>query len=160
MKITADSVVSIEYTLKDDDGNVIDSSEGGDPLFYLHGHQNIVEGLENALEGRGVGESLSVSVSPEEGYGTHDPQLVFSIPRDQLPAEIVPELGLELEMSDDDGMTVPVRITDIDGDDVEVDANHELAGQTLHFAVKICEIRKASQEELEHGHVHGPGGHH
>jgi FKBP-type peptidyl-prolyl cis-trans isomerase SlyD len=160
MQIASDTVVAIEYTLTDDDGNVIDSSDGGEPLFYLHGHQNIVEGLEEALEGHKVGDSLKVSVSPEKGYGTRDPDLVFDVPRDQLPGEVEPEIGMELEMSDEDGMTIPVRISKVEADSVEVDANHELADQTLHFSVTVREVRRATAPELQHGHVHGPGGHH
>ena len=160
MLIASDTVVAIDYTLKDDEGNVVDASEGGDPLFYLHGHQNIVEGLEEALEGHKVGDSLKVTVSPEKGYGTRDLQMVFDVPRDQLPGDVEPEVGMELEMSDEDGMSIPVRISKVSDDSVEVDANHELADQTLHFSVTVREVRKATATELEHGHVHGPGDHH
>jgi FKBP-type peptidyl-prolyl cis-trans isomerase SlyD len=160
MLIAPGTVVAIDYTLKDDDGNVVDASDGGDPLFYLHGHQNIVEGLEEALEGHKVGDSLKVVVSPEKGYGTRDLQMVFDVPRDQLPGDVEPEVGMELEMSDEDGMSIPVRISKVSDDSVEVDANHELADQTLHFSVTVREVRKATATELEHGHVHGPGDHH
>lgn len=160
MQIAADTVVAIDYTLTDDAGNVVDSSEGGEPLFYLHGHQNIVEGLEEALAGKRAGDSLKVVVSPEKGYGTRDLDLVFEVPRDQLPGGVEPEIGMELEMSDEAGMTIPVRISKVGEDAVEVDANHELADQTLHFSVVIREVRKATAVEISHGHVHGPGGHH
>jgi FKBP-type peptidyl-prolyl cis-trans isomerase SlyD len=160
MLIALDTVVAIDYTLKDDDGNIVDESEPGDPLFYLHGHQNIVEGLEEALTGHKVGDSLQVVVSPEKGYGTRDPQMVFDVPRDQLPDDAEPEVGMEMEMSDEDGMSIPVRISKVDVDSVEVDANHELADQTLHFSVTVREVRKATVTELEHGHVHGADDHH
>jgi FKBP-type peptidyl-prolyl cis-trans isomerase SlyD len=160
MKIQDNSVVAIDYTLKGDDGSVIDSSEGDSPLLYLHGHSNIVEGLEEALVGLGVGDSLDVIVSPEKGYGTRDDELIFEVPRAHLPDDVEPEKGMQLTMTSDDGETVPVTITKVMPTTVEVDANHELAGERLHFSVVVREIRNATSEELAHGHVHEPGHHH
>jgi FKBP-type peptidyl-prolyl cis-trans isomerase SlyD len=160
MKIEADTVVSIDYTLKNDQGQVLDTSDGHSPLFYLHGHSNIVEGLESALGGRTPGDSLDVVVPPEQGYGERKDDLVFDVPREQLPKDVSPRKGMQLSMTSDDGHTVPVLIRTVKPRSVEVDANHELAGVTLHFSVVVREVRRATQEELHHGHAHGPGGHH
>ncbi len=160
MKIQADTVVSIDYTLKNDAGEVVDSSDGQDPLHYLHGHQNIVEGLEEALEGKAVGDSVEVKVPPEKGYGTRNDQLVFEVPKTQLPKDLTPQIGMRLSMTGDHGQVLPVTITKVKLSSVMLDANHELADQNLNFSVTIKEIRKATKDELEHGHAHGPGGHH
>jgi FKBP-type peptidyl-prolyl cis-trans isomerase SlyD len=160
MKIEADSVVSIDYTLKNDEGEVLDTSEGHGPLFYLHGHGNIVEGLEAALGGRAVGDTLDVTVPPEKGYGTRKDDLVFDVPREHLPKDLSPQKGMHLSMTSDDGHTIPVLISAVKPRSVQVDANHELAGVTLHFSVAVREVRKATPDELHHGHAHGPDGHH
>jgi len=160
MQIEADMVVSIEYTLTNDAGEVLDDNEGAGPLHYLHGHGNIVEGLEAALAGHSVGDTLNVTVSPEQGYGVRDDELVFDVPKTDLPEDIDPEVGMRLGMVSEDGDTVPVWVRSVDAEMVQLDANHELAGETLHFAVKVLEIRRSTAEELAHGHVHGPSGHH
>lgn len=160
MQIQADMVVSIEYTLKNDAGEILDASEGRAPLHYLHGHGNIVEGLEAALAGRAVGDSVDVSVAPEQGYGVRDETLIFDVPRKHLPQDLSPEVGMQLGMTSEEGETVPVWIRSVSADSVRLDANHELAGETLHFSVKVLEIRPSTPQELAHGHVHGPGGHH
>jgi FKBP-type peptidyl-prolyl cis-trans isomerase SlyD len=160
MKIRANAVVAIDYTLKGDDGNVIDSSEGHGPLHYLHGHDNIVPGLEEALDGLSVGDTVQVTVPPDKGYGGRNEELVFEVPRQHLPADIVPERGMQLTMSSDDGDAMPVTVTKVMLKSIEVDANHELAGQTLHFSVNVRHIRQATADELAHGHAHGPGHHH
>jgi FKBP-type peptidyl-prolyl cis-trans isomerase SlyD len=158
--IAAGKVVSIHYTLKDDDGDVIDSSSGGNPLDYLHGSSNIVPGLEQALAGKGIGEKLTVAVAPGEGYGDRDERGVQVVPRDAFPAEMDIEEGMQLAVESPQGEEVPIWITAIEGDQITVDMNHPLAGVTLHFSVEIVGIRDASAEEVEHGHPHGPGGHH
>lgn len=157
--VQKDCIVEMRYTLSDGEGTVIDQSPEGKPLPYLHGHKNIVPGLEAALTGTPVGETKKVTVSPEEGYGTREEQLVLAVPRDQLPAEVSPEVGMTLGMETSQGQTVPVRVTEVEPDHVKLDANHELAGVTLHFEVKIDSVRPASAEELSHGHAHGPEGH-
>ncbi len=149
--IAADSVVSIHYKLTLDDGNVVDSSEGRDPLCYLHGHGNIVVGLEEALTGQAVGAELNVTVSPEHGYG---------VPRGAFPPDAQLSEGLSFQARDEAGRPLMGTITKLAGDEVTVDFNHPLAGQTLHFEVSITEVRTATEEEISHGHVHGPGGHH
>jgi FKBP-type peptidyl-prolyl cis-trans isomerase SlyD len=155
-----DCVVEMDYVLKDGEGAVIDESPEGQPLPYLHGHQNIVPGLEKALTGASVGETKKVVVSPEEGYGVREEEMVLEVPRDKLPVDLNPSVGMTLGMETTGGHTVPVRVSDVHDDRVTLDANHELAGVTLHFEVRIASIRPASSEELSHGHVHGPGGHH
>lgn len=153
MKIAKDSVVSIHYTLKDGSGAVLDSSSGAEPLAYLHGNGNLVPGLEAALEGKGKGAKLDVTVAPAEGYGPRDEKLVQKVPKRMF------EGGVDVGQRFHAGPSV-VTVTHIQGDMVTVDANHPLAGQDLHFSVEVMDVRAASEEELEHGHVHGAGGHH
>jgi FKBP-type peptidyl-prolyl cis-trans isomerase SlyD len=158
LTISKDSVVSISYILKDDDGVVIDQS-GDQPLVYLHGHLNIVPGLENALEGLKVGEKTTAKVSPEEGYGEYDPKLKFPLPVEKVGDDI-PPVGTLLELNNSKGQSCVARIVAADSENLTMDANHPLAGVTLNFEVEILEIRIAEPNELEHGHVHGPGCHH
>jgi FKBP-type peptidyl-prolyl cis-trans isomerase SlyD len=160
--VAENCVVGIHYTLKDDKGNIIDSSENKDPLLYLHGHQNIVIGLEKELTGKSVGDKLSVKVNPAEGYGERDERLTqvvplsgfAGIPEDQLKP------GAQFHAEGPDGHPIVVTIAQINGDDVTIDGNHMLAGVNLNFDVEITEVRKATDEELSHGHVHsGSCGH-
>jgi FKBP-type peptidyl-prolyl cis-trans isomerase SlyD len=159
MKIAHEKVVSIHYTLTNKEGTVLDSSSGSEPLAYLHGFGNIIPGLENALEGKEKGEKLTVSVEPEQGYGARDEQLVQAVPRSAFKGveELAP--GMQFQAQGPQGSRLVV-VTQVAQDVVTVDANHPLAGQTLQFEVEISEVRDATAEELEHGHVHGPHGHH
>lgn len=157
MQIGQDKVVTIAYTLKDDAGQVIDTSEGGEPLAYLHGAQNIVPGLEKALEGKSVGDSFNVSVSPEEGYGRRDDSLVQNIPLRKLPEKKV-QPGMRFRVMTDVGPRI-LTVISVSGDYAKVDANHPLADKTLHFDIKVVDVRDATDEEKTHGHVHGPHGH-
>lgn len=159
MQIANDVVALIEYTLTDDQGNVIDSSVGGEPLAYLHGAGNIIPGLESALEGKKVGDSLKVSVAPSEGYGEKDEGLLQVVPRSMFRGVDNIEVGMQFHAQTDYGMQV-ITVAKVEGDNVTVDGNHPLAGQNLNFDVKVVEVRAATAEELEHGHVHGAGGHH
>lgn len=159
MQIADNTVVSIHYTLTGDDGAVIDSSSGRDPLAYLHGAHNIVEGLENALTGRAAGDKLDVKVKPEEGYGVHHAGLVQTLPRSAFQGVDELEPGMQFGAQGPRG-PMTVFITKVEGDDVTVDGNHPLAGKNLNFAIEIVAVRAASAEELSHGHVHGAGGHH
>ena len=159
-KIQNGKIVSIHYTLKDDAGLVIDSSEGGAPLDYLHGAGNIVPGLETGLEGRAVGEKLDVKVAPKDGYGVHDPRGVQRVPRDAFPEDMDLEPGMQFGAEDPEGETTTVWIVKVESDHVVVDMNHPLAGKTLHFAVHVAAVRDATGEEMAHGHPHGPHGHH
>jgi FKBP-type peptidyl-prolyl cis-trans isomerase SlyD len=159
MKIAHEKVVSIHYTLTNSEGSVLDSSSGNDPLAYLHGFGNIIPGLENALEGKEAGEKLSVTVEPEQGYGARDEQLVQAVPRTAFKGveELAP--GMQFQAQGPQGTRLVV-VTQVAADVVTVDANHPLAGQTLHFEVEVSGVRDATSVDLEHGHVHGPGGHH
>ena len=153
-------VVSIHYTLTDDEGEELDSSRGHEPLAYLHGAGNIVSGLESALAGKRVGDRVKVVVDPEDGYGEEDEDGVQIASRSDFPDEAPLEVGMHFIAENEKGEEVPVWITSIDGDEVTVDFNHPLAGVTLHFDVEVTGIRAATKDELDHGHPHGPGGHH
>ncbi|MDE2306223.1 MAG: peptidylprolyl isomerase [Gammaproteobacteria bacterium] len=159
MDITADRVVTIHYTLKDDGGEVLDSSAGGEPLAYIQGHGNIVTGLEKALEGRKRGDQFTVVVAPADGYGTREAGLVQRVPRRSLQGAGEIRKGMQFQANTEHGMRV-FTVTGVVGDMVTLDGNHPLADQTLHFDIEVVDVREASAEELEHGHVHGPGGHH
>ena len=154
MKIAKDMVVALNFTLTDDQGEIIDSSEG-EPLSYLHGYGELVPGLEKALLGHAVGDSLKVTVDPEEGYGTVVSDLLIEVERSELPDDMEPELGLELTCDGPDGEAVSMWIVDITDEGVKLDGNHPLAGLTLHFEVDVAAIRHAEPEEIAHGHVHG-----
>lgn len=158
MKVAKSTVVTIDYTLTSDEGDVIDSSSGGEPLAYLHGFGNIVPGLENALDGRDEGESVSVKVSPGEGYGERDPELVHAATRAQFQGIDQVEVGMRFQARSGEEMTV-VTVVEVEGDAITLDANHPLAGVNLNFDVKIVGVRAATPAELEHGHPHGPDGH-
>jgi len=155
MAIATNDVVTIHYTLKDDADKVIDSSSGGEPLAYLHGHGNIVPGLERELAGKSVGERLAVRVPAAEGYGEYDRALVQKVPRRALKGIANLRVGMRLQAGQQ-----AVTVTHIAGDMVTLDGNHPLAGQNLNFDVEITAVRPATEEELAHGHVHGSGGHH
>jgi FKBP-type peptidyl-prolyl cis-trans isomerase SlyD len=156
--IAKDQVVSFHYTLTDEQGTVIDKSED-QPLVYLHGASNIIPGLENALVGKVVGDKLTVTVQPADGYGEYQPEMVQDVPRNLFQGVDNIEVGMQFQAQADDGMQV-VTVKDVTDEVVIVDGNHPLAGQTLNFDVEIVEIRDASAEELQHGHAHGAGGHH
>ena len=159
MDITADRVVTIHYTLKDDAGAVLDSSAGGEPLAYIQGHGNLVPGLEKALEGKQDGQPLAVSLAPADGYGMRDTALVKRVPKRTLQGSGEIKKGMQFQARTDDGMRV-FTVTAVTGDMVTLDGNHPLADKTLNFDVEIVSVRAATTEELEHGHVHGAGGHH
>jgi FKBP-type peptidyl-prolyl cis-trans isomerase SlyD len=159
MTIAQDSVVTIHYTLKDDEGEIIDSSVSAEPLAYLHGHGNLVPGLERELEGKNAGDKLSVTVSPADGYGDYDKNLVTRVPRRSLQGIANIRVGMRLQAQTAEGPRTVV-ITNIMGDMVTVDANHPLAGKALNFEIEVTDVRPATEEELSHGHVHGPGDDH
>jgi FKBP-type peptidyl-prolyl cis-trans isomerase SlyD len=148
-----DIVVTLEYTLSVN-GEVVDTSEGGRPIQFIQGQQQIIKGLEDELYGMSVGESKEVVIEPEAGYGEIDPENIAEIPHDQFPAEIPLEPGVELELKDEDGEIIDARIVAVEGDLVRLDFNHPLAGERLHFQVKVLDLREATSEELDHGHVH------
>jgi FKBP-type peptidyl-prolyl cis-trans isomerase SlyD len=159
LQVSSDKVVLIHYTLKDDAGTVVDASDGSEPLAYIHGHGNLVPGLEKALEGQEKGSKIAVSVPPEEGYGKHDAKLIQRVPKRSMQSAGQIKKGMQFQGRTEDGMRV-FTVTALVGDMVTLDGNHPLADKTLHFAVEVVEVRDATTEELEHGHVHGAGGHH
>jgi FKBP-type peptidyl-prolyl cis-trans isomerase SlyD len=160
MQIAPQSVVSMHYTLTDDTGTVIDSSANADPLVYLQGAGNIIPGLENALLGLRAGDKLEVRVSPEEGYGVIIEELVQQVPVEMFQGVENIEPGMTFQAQDQSGYVQRVEVKSVDGGMVTIDANHPLAGQHLNFDVTIVEVRPATEEEIDHGHVHGPHGHH
>ncbi len=164
MNIAKDCAVRIHYHLTDSDGEVIDSSRGKDPLAYLHGHGNLVPGVENALVGKASGDTLSVVVPPAEGYGERDDRLDVAIPMQAFPDEVRSQLQAG-EMFQgphpfEEGQAALFSIVAVEADRVLATANHALAGMELHFDLEVVDVRAATAEELAHGHIHGPGGHH
>jgi FKBP-type peptidyl-prolyl cis-trans isomerase SlyD len=159
MQIAKNTVATIDYTLTSPDGQVLDSSNGREPLSYLHGASNIIPGLESALEGKGEGDSLQVKVPPGQGYGERDDRMIQSVPRSNFQgvAEIKP--GMQFQAQTTQGPRV-VTVVKVDPDQVTVDANHPLAGVELNFDVKVVGVREATKEEIAHGHAHGAGGNH
>lgn len=159
MQIANNKVVSIHYKLTNDEGSILDSSEGQEPLAYLHGLGNIIPGLENALTGRAVGDKFTVTIPPADGYGERDNEMVQSVPKSAFQGVDQIQPGMQFQAQSPEGMQL-VTVIDVDGDEVILDGNHPMAGITLTFDVEVTEIRDATAEELDHGHVHGPGGHH
>lgn len=160
MVVASDKVVLIHYTLTNDEGKVIDSSSGGDPLAYIHGHGNLIPGLERELEGQTSGAKLSVKIAPADGYGERDAALIQRVPKRSFGGVSNLQPGMQFQAQGSDGHARTVTVKSIQGDMVMIDGNHPLAGEHLNFEVEITEVRDATQEELEHGHVHGTGGHH
>jgi FKBP-type peptidyl-prolyl cis-trans isomerase SlyD len=155
MQITKNKVAAIHYTLRDNDGSVLDSSEGREPLYYIQGIGNLIKGMEDGLEGKSKGDKFNIKVSPKNGYGELDPSLVQQVPVKAFGGQDVKE-GMRFQT--DHGHVVTV--TEVGKETVTVDGNHPLAGVELNFAVEVMEVRDATQEEISHGHVHGAGGHH
>lgn len=160
MKISNDKVALIHYTLTDNTGEVLDTSRDSEPLAYLHGHGNLIPGLESELEGRESGESLQVSVNPADGYGEIAPELIQEVPLEAFKGVDKVEPGMQFEAQTEEGGHQTIVVTEVSGEKVTVDGNHPLAGMTLNFDVEITEVREATSEELDHGHVHSEDGHH
>jgi len=153
MRIANDTVVSIEYTMHNAEGELLDRTPSGRPLTYLHGHGNIVPGLEEALHGRAEGERLSVKVPPEDGFGPYREALVRDVPASAFPESAPPEPGMRYDADTEAGPT-ELLVTEVEGDRVTIDANPAFAGEELHFSLIVSAVREATQEEIEHGHVH------
>lgn len=154
MQISKHKVAAIHYTLKDNEGNVLDSSEGRDPLYYIQGIGNLIPGMEEGLEGKSKGDKINIKVSPEKGYGQPDDTLVQDVPRKAFGDQ---DVRPGMRFHTDKGQIITVK--EVKPDTVTVDGNHPLAGVELNFAVEVVEVRNATQDEISHGHVHGPGGH-
>jgi len=158
MQITKNAVALIEYELTNDEGEVIDTSKEGGPIAYLHGVGNLVPGLEAELEGKGSGAKFKVRISPEDGYGERSDEMVQDVPRTQFPPDADIKPGMQFQAQGPGGDRI-VTIVEVEAETVKLDANHPLAGMHLCFEVDVKEVREATAEELEHGHVHGVGGH-
>ena len=152
------TVVAFHYTLKDKEGTTIDSSAGGDPLYVMLGKGHIVKGLDDVLPGMSVGDKDTIIVAPENGYGPVNGELRLKVTKDQFPPEANLKEGDQFQGSPEPGSPV-FTVMKIEGDDIFIDGNHPLAGVELHFDVEVMVKRAAEQEELAHGHAHGPGGH-
>ena len=153
MQVANDTVVTLDYVLTDDQGNVLDKSEGGQ-FAYLHGASNIIPGLEAALTNRDAGETLEVRVAPEDAYGPRNESMVQVVPRAMFEGVDEIEVGQQFHAQAGDGQTVTVTVAAVDGDDITIDGNHPLAGTRLNFEIDIVDVRDATAEELSHGHVH------
>jgi len=156
MLVAQNKVVTIDYTLKDNDGQILDQSQNGE-FAYLHGASNIIPGLENALLDKKAGETLSVTVPPEMGYGERNDTLSQVVPMNMFDSAEMVTVGQQFHAQGDDGEDIMITITAVNGDDVTIDGNHPLAGIELNFDVTVVEIREATEEEASHGHVHQPG---
>lgn len=154
MQISKNKVAGIHYTLTDNHGNTIDSSREREPLYYIQGNGNLIQGMEEGLEGKSEGDKFQIKVSPDKGYGQIDPKLVQEVPKNAFGEQEVKQ-GMRFQTSQGQVVTV----TEIKDESVTVDANHPLAGMELNFDVEVMEVRDATSEELDHGHVHGKGGH-
>ena len=159
VQVDKNTVPTIEYAVSFANGELLESSKGDEPLDYLHGSGNLVPGLEAALEGKTVGDQVKTAVPPELAYGERDDSLRRTVARSELDSLGTVEEGMRFEAETANGTEV-LNVISVDGDQVVVDANHPLAGETLHFEVEIVGLRAATEEEITHGHVHAPGGHH
>lgn len=159
LMIGKNSVVAINYTLTNDAGEVMDSSEGRDPLTYLHGAHNLIPGLEQQLEGKTAGASFKATIAPADGYGESDPSMIQTLPREMFRGVDNIEVGMGFTAQGPQGQQ-HIVVTAINGDEVTVDGNHPMAGKTLHFAVEVISVREATAEEIDHGHVHDGSHHH
>ncbi|MFY8138491.1 MAG: FKBP-type peptidyl-prolyl cis-trans isomerase [Flavobacteriales bacterium] len=157
MQISHEKVAAIHYTLRDNNGKVLDSSEGKDPLYYLHGFGNLIPGMEEGLEGKAVGDKFEIKVSPEKGYGVRNDAAVQAVPREAFGDAVV-NVGMQFRAGNENGQYI-VTVVEVGEETVTVDGNHPLAGVELHFNVEVMEVRDASADEIAHGHVHGPHGH-
>ncbi|MBN2736222.1 MAG: peptidylprolyl isomerase [Spirochaetales bacterium] len=153
MTISENKVVTIDYTLKDKDKNVLDTSEGKTPLSYIHGKGQLIKGVENNLEGKKAGDTMKLEVQPSEGYGEYNPQLIAKIPRENIDIEEELQIGMPLQVQGEEGTQV-VYVAKIEEKEVTLDGNHPLAGAVLFFDVTVKNVREATAEELDHGHVH------
>ena len=158
MQVAEKKAVTIKYTLRDEEGAVLDTTDGRDPMTYLHGAGNLVPGVEEALEGKSPGDEIKVTVPPEKGYGNREDGNVRNLPLRKVSAGKI-QPGSQVQLNTSHGPIVATVLA-VKGDYATIDLNHPLAGKTLRFELEVVEVRDATEEELSHGHVHGPGGHH
>lgn len=159
MNISKNSIVTLNYTLTDDENETLDTSVGGEPLVYLHGAQNIIPGLEEVLEGKKKGDKFKVAIPAEKAYGEHMEEMIQHIPKNQFPTDQQLQPGMKFQANSPQGPIV-LTVIEVGETDILVDGNHPLAGENLNFDVEVADVRAATAEELTHGHAHGPGGHH
>jgi len=159
MTIAKNKVVSIHYTLKNDQNEIMDSSAGNEPLAYIHGHGYLIPGLENELNNKTIGDKFSSKILPEEGYGLRDDSLVHKVAKANFKGDGEVQAGMQVKVETNDGPKIAV-VKSVVGEHVTLDLNHPLAGINLNFDIEVVDVRDATQEELDHGHVHGPSGHH
>ncbi|WP_323841704.1 MULTISPECIES: peptidylprolyl isomerase [unclassified Moraxella] len=157
--IAKDTVVKFNYTLTNNQGEVLDQSHG-EPLAYLHGHHNIIPGLEGQMEGKSAGDKFVAVIAPSDAYGEYLAEAVQSVPRTNFQGVDNIEVGMQFQSQTDDGHVMLVTVKEVTDEEVVVDGNHPLAGQELTFDVEIVEVRAATADEIAHGHAHGAGGHH
>ena len=157
MDIADKSVVTIHYKLSDADGNIIDSSEGKDPLVYMHGTKSLIPGLEKELEGKTAGDRMKVTVQPEDGYGTVNPDLIQEVPHSAFQGVDNIQVGMQFEAKSPQGQKHLITVQEIGENSITVNGNHPLAGQVLYFDISVEDVREATEEEIAHGHAHGPG---
>jgi len=159
MKVERGRVVRLHYTIRDESGATLESSRDGTPLLYLHGSGQLLTALESQIEGFSAGDAATVTVAPADAYGDRDPRGVIRAPRSTFPDDLELAPGIEVQAETPDG-PLSFLVVEIEGDEVVLDANHPMAGKTLTFDVEVLEVRAATKDEIAHGHVHGPGGHH
>ncbi len=159
MQIANNTAVSIHYKLTNDKGEEIDSTDGGAPLVYLHGHGNIINGLEKALQNRHVGDKFNIRIAPADAYGEFSEDMIQVVSRDMFDGIDEIEVGMQFHAAVNSGTGV-ITVTKIDGDDITIDGNHPMAGQSLNFDIEVVNVRLATKDEISHGHIHGAGCHH
>ncbi len=159
MPIGNNKVVTLNFTLKDQHGNVLDSTEGEQPFSFLSGHQNILPKLESEIDNMLIGSKRTVTINAVDAYGEYNNDIVQIVGKDEFPPEFLLEVGMQYIASAPDGTKMPFTITEIREEDVTIDFNHPLAGKDLSFEVELLNVRDATAEEISHGHVHGAGGH-
>lgn len=160
MSIGINKVVTLNFTLKDQDGIILDSTSGEQPFSYLSGHQNILPKLESEIDTMLIGSKRNISISAFDAYGEYNEDIVQVVGKNEFPPEFLLEVGMEYIASAPDGTKMPFTIIDVDEENVTIDFNHPLAGKDLNFEVELLNVRDATPEEISHGHVHGLGGHH
>ncbi len=159
MKIEKNTVVTLNYTLKNSAGEILDTSEGREPLVYLHGVGGLIPGLESELEGKETGNSFNTVIAPENAYGNRRDDLLHVVPKSGFQGDEEMQIGMQVQLETEQGPAI-ATISEIEGENVTLDLNHPLADMELHFAVDVMDLRDATADEISHGHVHGPGGHH
>lgn len=159
MGIKKHTVVTLNYTLKNGEGEILDTSEGREPLVYLHGVGGLIPGLESELEGKEAGNSFEAVIAPEDAYGTRRDDMIHVVPKSGFQGDEEMQVGMRVQLQTEQGPAI-ATISKIEDEEVTLDLNHPLADMELHFNIEVLELREATEEEISHGHVHGPGGHH